>query len=418
MVPAMQRHLEMALTVTVLATGWSSDADAICREVEETGSAAPVISPDQEILVIKRSEAEVGCDQPADAGPADAGPDADAGAPSPDAAPCHTADTITWVVQPRFSIGEGGARFALLMVTPRAPIIETAPAGIFEDLAGATAPIEIVEERYVEDASLGYQCQDPKGGSAGCGSTSTTGGNGDWSPPDFGDGEAADAGPPSGYVPVQTVGNYQVVVLAASSGAELSAWLDQTGYDYGPDDLAAIDPYLQLGWVVTAVRVKSEGAVDAGGLEPLAFTFEGDELRLPLAIGRRADGGRALLRVYFAAEGRYELPDAGITYAGFSTAMTGERQFITANVLDRDLSLGIEDDPVAVRAEGDEPYQESYTRTITTRVPSSECPSRYRDDDDDFDLCGCRLGTGPGGTFASIVVGLLGAAFLLRPRRR
>ena len=414
----MQRFIHMALVVTVLAAAWGSDAGAICREVEETGSSAPVISPDQEILVIKRTGAEVGCDDPADAGPAaDAGPDADAGAPLPDAAPCHTADTITWVVQPRFTIGEGGARFALLMVTPRAPIIEAAPAGIFEDLARATAPIETVEETYVEDPALGYQCQDPKGGSAGCGSTTTSGGNGDWSPPDFGDGEAADAGLPSGYVPVQAIGNYQIVVLAAASGAELAAWFDQTGFTYGAEDIAAIDPYLQLGWVVTAVRVKSDQAVDDGGLEPLAFTFEGDELRLPLAIGRQEAGGRALLRVYVAAEGRYELPDAGIPYAGFSTAMTGERQFLTVNILDRDLSLGIEDDPVAERAPADTEYQESYTRTITTRVPSSQCPSSAGGDDD-YDLCGCRLGSGAGGTLASLLVGLLGAAILWRPRRR
>lgn len=413
----MHRHLEIGLTVTVLAAAWSSDAAAICREVEETGSSPPVVSPDQEILVIKKSAAEVGCGDPADAGPsADAGPPADASV-APDAAPCHTADTITWVVQPRFSIGPGGARFALLMVTPRAPIIETAPAGIFEDLARATAPIEVVEERTVEDPSLGYQCYDPKGGSAGCGSTSVSGGNGNWDPPDFGDGQAADAGLPSGYVPVQTVGGYQVVVLATSSGAELAAWFDQTGYSYGADDIAAIDPYLQLGWVVTAVRVKSQDPVDDGGLEPLAFTFEGDEMRLPLGIGRQESGGRALLRIYIAAEGRYELPDAGIPFAGFTTAMAGERQFLTVNVLDRDLSLGIDDDPVAERASSDAEYQDSYTRTITTRVPSSDCPSRD-DDDDEYRLCGCRLGNGPGGMLSSLAVGIAGAAFLLRPRRR
>ena len=415
----MRHTIHTALAGTFLATAWASDAGAICREVEETGSSAPIIRPDQEILVIKRTAAEVGCEEPADAGPvaADAGPPADAGAPAPDAAPCHTADTITWVVQPRFSIGAGGARFALLMVTPRAPIIEAAPAGIFEDLARATAPIEVVEERYVEDPSLGYQCQDPKGGSAGCGSTTSTGGTGDWTPPELGDGVAADAGTPSGYVPVQAIGNYQIVVLSAASGAELAAWFDQTGFSYGPEDIAAIDPYLQLGWVVTAVRVKSEQAVDEGGLEPLAFTFEGNELRLPLAIGRQEGGGRALLRVYVAAEGRYELPGAGVTYAGLSTAMTGERLFLTANLLDRDLSLGIEEDPVAERAPADTPYQESYTRTITTRVPSSDCPSGGGRDDD-LDLCGCRLGSGAGGTLASLLVGLVGAAILWRPRRR
>jgi len=407
----MQRTRTIALSVTVLAAGFSSDAGAICREVEETGSSPPVISPDQEILVIKKTGDQVGCDEPPDAGPI-----ADAGPPEPDAAPCHTADTITWVVQPRFSIGPDGARFALLMVTPRAPVIETAPADIFVNLAIATAPIETVEERYVEDPSLGYQCNDPKGGSAGCGGTYSSGGSGTWDPPDLGGGTAADAGPPSGYVPVQTVGSYQVVVLSATSGAELAAWFDQTGFTYGADDIAAIDPYLQLGWVVTAVRVKSQNPDDTG-LEPLAFTFEGDDLRLPLGIGRQEAGGRALLRVYIAAEGRYELPDAGIPFAGFTSAMPGDSRFLTVNLLDRDLSLGIDDDPVAARAASDTEYQESYTRTVTTRVPSSQCPSSDSDDDD-WSLCGCRLGSGAGSTLSSILLGCALAAFVLRRRRR
>jgi hypothetical protein len=397
------RRIEWTLTISLMSAGWTGTAEAICREVEETGSEPPIIRPDQELLVIKRTGVEVGCEEP----PApDAGPPADAG-PSPDAAACEprTGNTITWVVQPRFSTGASGARFALLMVTPGPPIIETAPAGIFEELARATAPIETVENVYVEDPSLGYQCQDPKGGTAGCGSSYTTGGDGDFGAPDFGDGDIADAGLPSGYVPVQMVGDYQVVVLAAQSGTELAAWLDQNGYQYGADDIAALEPYIALGWVV-----------DDGGLEPLAFSFEGDEIRLPLAVSRQTSG-RALLRVYLAAEGRYELDGAGLTYAGLTTPMAQERAyFLTANLLDRDLTLPAEEDPVAERAAVDEPFQESYTRTITTRVPSSECPSRNRDYGGS--LCACRLGTGSGGTLASVLLGCAAAAFVLRRRRR
>lgn len=399
------------------------DAAAICREVTETGSSPPAIAPDQEILVIKRSDVMVGCEPPADAdaGPSsgDGGPAADAGADagSPaDGGACqpHLGDTVTWVVQPRFSIGADGSRFALLMVTPRVPVIETAPESTFEDLARATAPIEIVEERYVEDASLGYQCDDPKFGGGGCGSYSSTGGSGDWTPPDPSGNAAADAGSVDGYVRVRTVGSYQVVVLTATDGDELASWLDGAGYAHAPEDIDALRPYLELGWTVTAVRVTSEDAVDGGGLEPLSFTFEGTEMRLPLGVARQPAGNRALLKIYIAAEGRYEVPGATLSYAGWTP--DEDLTFLTASFLDADLSRPAEADPLATRAPADTYFQDSYTKVREIRIPSSQCPSRG-DDDEEIGLCDCGVGASPGSQAGSLLLAGVCAAVILRRRR-
>jgi MYXO-CTERM domain-containing protein len=435
--PALMPRARWSLVALASLPLASRDAAAICREVTEKGSRPPVIAADQEILVIKRSGVPFGCQPqtpPADAAPSDAGlfdgglldaaasdaatdpADAAAADAAPagdaapgDAAPCqpHQADTITWVVQPRFSTGPDGARFALLMVTPRPPVIELAPSTTFADLARATAPLETVEERYVEDESLGSQCDDPKSGGAGCGSTTTTGGDGSWKPPPLGGGGAADASGIDGYVPVTTVGSYQVVVLDAADGDALAAWLDGAGYAHEPADIDALRPYLELGWTVTAVRVASTQAVDAGGLEPLSFTFEGTDLRLPLGVARQPLGARALIQIYIAAEGRYEVPGAGLSYASWTDNLS---TFLTASLLDADLSRPADADPVAIRARSDDYFQDSYTVIREIHIPVS-CPAG-----DGFDLCDCRTAGRPADHLPTVL--LLAAALALLFRRR
>jgi hypothetical protein len=323
-------------------------------------------------------------------------------------------NTVTWIVQPRFSVGPDGSRFALLMVTPRAPLIETAPVSTFEDLARATRPLEIVEERYVEDSSLGYQCQDPKFGGGGCGGTTSSGGTGDWTPPDPSGGIAADAGSIDDYVRVTTIGSYQVVVLTATDGDSLAAWLDGAGYTHGDDDIDAIRPYLELGWTVTAVRVNT-GTVDGGGLEPLSFTFEGDDLRLPLGIARQPLGDfRALIKVYIAAEGRYEVPGAALSFAGWTPDQ--DRTFLTASFLDVELDRTADEDPVAARALVDASFQEEYNLVREIRIPSSYCPSGSGGDDE-IEICGCGASTSPVGQAGTLLLAVACGAIVLRRRR-
>lgn len=425
------------LAVTLLLA--PRPAGAICREVTEVGSPPPAIQADQELLVIQRRGVPVGCTGTADGGPgADGGPVdggapdaglADAGAPDDggvldggflgagapaDGGTCQPriGDTVTWVVQPRFSTGTDGARFALLVVTPRPPAIATAPLTTFEDLARATAPVKVVEEVEIEDESLGYQCRDPKFGSGGCGGDWGSTGDGDgWSLPDPTDEIPSDAGLPDTYVRVHTVGSYQIAVLRVADGAELVDWLDRAHYAHEPADIAAIEPYLALGWTVSAVRVTSDASSEVRGLEPLSFTFEGDEMRIPLGIAR-APIGRAVLTIYTAAAGRTRIPDATVTYAG----LTRDDVFLTANVLDADLDRTADDDPVAV-GDGFESFQQSYTVVREVRIPSSECPGGSGETDG-LDLCGCRTTGGPGNAAGTILLVAGCAAVLLRRRRR
>ena len=357
------------------------------------------------------------------AGAADAGggggadASADAGLPA-DAGPCQPrlGDTITMIVQPRFSTGPDGSHFALLMVTPRTPVVETAPLRTFEQLARTSAPDKIVQEHTVEDPALGYQCQDPKyntgGDQAGCGGTWDVSGGGTWSPPDLGGGAAADAGAADGYVPVQQIGSYQVAVLSAADTQELAAWLDQAGYRYGQSDLDALAPYLELGWIVTAVRVEAGASLD-GGLDPLSFTYQGDQLRLPLGIAHQPAGGHTAIKVYLAAEGRHELPGATLSYAGWTASMGEQPLFLTASVLEADLSGTAADDPIAVRAATDAPYRDSYVVNREVRIPSSDCPAGP----DGGGGCGCVLG-GPGSSaLGSLLLAAACAGFIFRRRR-
>lgn len=436
-------------------------AAAICREVTEVGSPPPAIQADQELLLIQRRGVPVGCEgsDPGDAGPGGDGGPADGGAPdggapdggaldggaldggaldagAPDAggpgdggildggildagAPIdggacqpRIGDTVTWVVQPRFYTSGDGARFALLVVTPRPPAVTTAARSTFEDLARATGPVKVVEEIEIEDPALGYQCNDPKfaSGGGGCGGGWTTDDGEGWTVPDPGDEIPSDAGLPDSYVRINTVGSYQVAILQVQSGAELVDWLDRAHYAHQPEDIAAIEPYLALGWTVSAVRVTSDASSEVRGLEPLSFTYEGDELRIPLGIAR-APIGRAVLTIYTATSGRTRLPDATTTYAG----LTRDGAFLTANVVDVDLNRTADDDPVA-ELDGYEPFQQTYTVTREVRIPSSDCPSG-RDNDDGLNLCGCRTTGGPGNATGTILLVLGCAAVILRRRR-
>lgn len=417
---SVQRNV-VSMLVAGAALAQALPVLAICREVTETDSSAPAIDPEQEVLFVQRSNWPVGsdCSQPpdADAGAEDAGTSdagADAGAEGPDAGtpdagppPCATlyGDAITMVVQPRFYAGEGGSHFALLMVTPSAPVVELAASDIFDRLRAATAPIVTTKTVYIEDSRLGYQCDDPKSGGGGCNSSYSE------QPPWQDPGEQTDARPPGDGSELQTVGPYDVATLAATNTEDLASWLDLNGFAYNTDDLQAVSPYLLLGWRVIAVRVHQDEAVDAGALQPLSFTYPGTEMRLPLGISRQPGGGQLVLSVYVAADGRYDVPEANVPYA--KPSALGGGSFLTRNDLFADLSRGADRDPVATRVSGDPTFHQENIKTTEIRIPSSQCPSS-RDDDP---VCGCRTG-GPRGTAETLGLLLMAGACVLLLRRR
>jgi MYXO-CTERM domain-containing protein len=374
--------------------------------------------PKQSVLLVKYDDAVIAsCPEPGDAGVADAGsPDAAASvaasldaaifvdANTDDASPTDPSceeirgEAITMVVQPQFHINEGGARFALLMVTPSWPIVTTADQEIFRDLAIATAPEVWVQEKYVEDVALGYQCKDPQYKS-GCGGGYSAGGGGNWEPP------------PSDYEPgdpdipmIDTIGAYEVARLQVGDTDELATWLGDFGYLYSDQDLLAASPYIDQGWTVVAVRIRHDFSI-SGGLSPLAFSWAGSELRLPTGISLAPPPAESDLTVYVSADRRYDFPASQVSYAK-PTGMGGST-FLTRSNMWVDLSQGADADPVAFESTGI--TQETVTVEQVVRIPSSDCP------DDDDEGCGCSVKGAPGvGTLLVVLACLVG----LRRRRR
>lgn len=383
---------------------WLWVAAGIARVVVGPGSDPPDMQPDDAVLFVHRANTclpdgglpDAGSDgggalpdayvppdaamafaPPPEAAVPDAGPSDDGGVP--DAGTTMCGDSVMMVVQPRFTLTPRGSRFALLYVTPAPPVMRLEAPATFDDLAAATAPDVDTQIVEIPDPALGSRC-------AGCVDDSSSGGGCDyqsnpaWSPPGSLDGGV-------GGSTIQTVGPYEVATRQPSSRSDLGKWLDELGYVYTDPDLTALEPYLTQGWSVVAVRV-SQTAAFTGGLAPLSMTWAGSEIVVPLGLASQPS-----LTVYIAADHRYDLPEAHVSYAGRTGA-----DFVTRNEL-TDLSH----DRTAYQASSD-----SYTRDVLTVYQEEHVPVSKNCDDQ-----GCCQ-SGPGTTN-----GLLwGSALLLVRKRR
>jgi len=408
-----------AAAISLLAV---HDAHAICREVYEAGTPPPVMQPAEAVLIAKRSGVVVGESCPSttpdagvplpDAGVADAGPPPDA-ATTPDAG-CTPVlgDVVSMIVQPRFTIGADGARFALLMVTPKPPVIAVEDHELFAKLAQLTAPEVVVKQVEVEDVSLGYQCKDPKwNSSGGCSGVGGSTGGGGYNDPYR---DASFGSNDDGGVAIQTVGAYEVIRVTSTDRASLAGWLTQFGYVYTSYDLDAVEPYMAAGWTVIAVRVAVDHAHD-GGLEPLSFTWPGKDVRLPLGIGQRPSPVHYPLTVYVSAEGRYELGGGHVSYARWTASPAGVgTSFLTRVELDVDPAKAAANDPVAAHVP-DEQYSDTVTVTQEVHIPSSECP----ESSSKSDMGCCDSGAGPESSFGFLIAAIAICVTRRRaPRRR
>lgn len=417
----------IAIPIIVIAP----NALAICRIVNAPEDPPPEIKPDQSVLFLKRANLEVGdCESDgdagplSDAGPGDAGPlnagtlDAggDAGPGEPgggiDPQPCQVIpEAITMVVQPKFRVGQNGSSFALLMVTPSQPVIGLERPELFVELAEVTAPIIEVERVTVEDSALGYQCRDPKYNSEpiGCGPSGPFGGG----KSDFDPSDPPDWNDPDTDV-VETIGPYEVARLSARDAEGLATGLTDLGYVYTQDDIDAISPYLDLEYAAVAVRVRVDAEL-SGGLQPLALTYPGTEMRLPLGISRQAELAETSIALYVSADARYEFAGAELLYAKLQSNL---ETVLTRSIMHAILDKGPEGDPIAERSSDNQPFQSVVTVTQEVRIPSSECPD---EPDDDGLCCGCQQGSvkSAGNTiFLALSLALLGILSMRRGARR
>ena len=111
------------------------------------------------------------------------------------------------------------------------------------------------------------------------------------------------------------VAGFNAVVLAADSSDALVGWLNENGYEFSPAAEAWAKPYVDAGWMITALKVAKpeEGKEDKTvAAAALRLSFETDR---PLFPYREPDSGdsaktlgakRRLLRIYCIAEARYQ----------------------------------------------------------------------------------------------------------------
>src|SRR5262249_33972095 len=111
------------------------------------------------------------------------------------------------------------------------------------------------------------------------------------------------------------VAGFHAVVLQADSADALVGWLNENGYEFSPAAEAWARPYVDAGWMITALKVaKDEEAKGDKNVAAAALriSFETDR---PLFPYREPDSGASskelgathrLLRIYCIADARYQ----------------------------------------------------------------------------------------------------------------
>lgn len=122
----------------------------------------------------------------------------------------------------------------------------------------------------------------------------------DWWQTDQGDGVAGGA-PPDVLDQVQ-LGPVEATTLAASDATGLAEWLDANGYAIRDEIAALLGEYVQKGWYFVALKLTSTVPLE-GGLDPIRFTFDSDELVYPMALSKAATDPQ-LARLYVFQEHR------------------------------------------------------------------------------------------------------------------
>lgn len=113
------------------------------------------------------------------------------------------------------------------------------------------------------------------------------------------------------------LGPVQATTLKASDAAGLTSWLDANGYAIRDEIATLLDGYVESGWFFVALKLTSDVPLE-GGLDPIRFTFDSDELVYPMALSKAATTPQ-LARLYVFQDHRARVaaldnPSAASTY--------------------------------------------------------------------------------------------------------
>lgn len=181
--------------------------------------------------------------------------------------------------------------FGMLIPFPSPPAIRKLPDNVFEQIAAAIDPPEVV---------IDVRPQDFSGFGAGFGGGGMGGGGGGFGGGGF------------GFVPQdevkvireEAIGMYEVAVLAAGSAKALKRWMDDHEYAY-PSGMDVVCPeYIRDGWCFVAVKTKvkqkdaadprpgqreinnelPEGSTFDGHVQAMGFRFHTRKLVVPMRL--------------------------------------------------------------------------------------------------------------------------------------
>lgn len=138
-----------------------------------------------------------------------------------------------------------------------------------------------------------------------------------WSFRSPGDGASAGAAPT--VLDTVQLGPIEAVTLAASDTTGLETWLADNGFALSPEVTTLLDGYVERGWFFVALRLTGDAPLD-GGLDPLRFRFESDELVYPLELSRAAVTPQTVrLFVFDDHRQRVSFEGAGTPSASFTS---------------------------------------------------------------------------------------------------
>jgi len=158
--------------------------------------------------------------------------------------------------------------FAWIVPVGSEPTLGLSTDELFQQLDWRTAPRFSLETETIGDCEIGY-------------------GSSYWDyAVDFSASSPPSAGPERGgtveVISEQEVGPYETVVLRAQSAEGLLDWLQKRNFDL-PDDLdPVLTPYVADEAYFVAIRLLKD--TDVGALQPLALTYPGTELSVPIRL--------------------------------------------------------------------------------------------------------------------------------------
>jgi len=194
----------------------------------------------------------------------------------------------TFVIRPGFTSKVD--QFGMLIPFPTPPAIRKVPDHVFQHIAAAVDPPEVVVDLRIRLLQLAKSASSFR--------------NEDRSEPSLEYKEEVKV------LKQEAVGMYEVAVLEAGSAAALKRWMDDHGYKYPKGMDRPCEDYVEAGWCFVAIKTKvgqkdgvdpkpgqrtvnanlPQGSTFDGHVQGMGFRFKSDELVVPMRLSAFNEG--------------------------------------------------------------------------------------------------------------------------------